>query len=66
MAKIYELIQRIKELPLMANISAIALSGYAAEPDRQESLTAGFDLHLNKPIDVDFFCKLLPNWQSRH
>ncbi len=51
----YELIQRIKKLPLMANINAIALSGYASEPDRQKSLTVGFDLHLNKPIDVDIF-----------
>lgn len=51
----YELIQRIKALPSMANISAIAISGYASEPDRQKSLAAGFDLHLNKPIDVDAF-----------
>ena len=40
---------------------AIALSAYAREEDRQRSLSAGFDLHLTKPIDpsvvIDVLCR---------
>ncbi len=31
---------------------AIALSGYVAEGDRENSLAAGFNFHFNKPLDI--------------
>lgn len=34
------------------HLPAIALSGYAAEEDRQRSLASGFQLHLQKPLDI--------------
>ena len=63
----YELIQRIKKLPTIQkeNFKAIALSAYASDRDRQKSLSAGFDLHLNKPLDVDNFLKVLTQLIAR-
>ena len=47
----YELIRRLRQLPHLKSVPAIALSGYAAEQDRNSALNAGFDAHLAKPID---------------
>jgi PAS domain S-box-containing protein len=33
-------------------LPAIALSGYVAEDDRHRSLSSGFQLHLQKPLDI--------------
>ena len=49
----YDLIKEIKEIPVTKGIKAIAVSGYVGDSDRQQSLAAGFDLHLNKPLDVN-------------
>lgn len=35
------------------NISAIALTAYAGEVNQQQALTAGFQMHVSKPIDPD-------------
>ena len=50
----YELIQRIRQLQpnINGNVKAIAISGYVSEQDRQKSISAGFDFHLNKPLDI--------------
>lgn len=47
----YELIGRLRQLPHLKNVPAIALSGYAAEQDRTSALDAGFDIHIAKPVD---------------
>ena len=60
----YEFIQKVRKLTsAVKNVKAIALSGYAADGDRQDSLVAGFDSHISKPLDiyglVDAVIKLL-------
>ena len=59
----YELIQKIRQLQPNAggNVKAIAMSGYASEQDRQRSLTAGFDYHFNKPLDIISLIKAIEN-----
>jgi PAS domain S-box-containing protein len=50
----YDLIREIRgKLGIAsADLPAIALSGYAAEEDRERSLANGFQLHLQKPLDI--------------
>ena len=50
----YDLIKTIRDdLGLRAeNLPAIALSGYVAEDDRFRSLSSGYQLHLQKPLDI--------------
>ena len=48
----YALIEQIRQLPQGQNIAAIALTAYAAEIDTQQSLDAGFQAHLAKPLDI--------------
>ncbi|MDT5295181.1 MAG: hypothetical protein QOJ76_2061, partial [Acidobacteriota bacterium] len=47
----YELISRLRQLPHMREVPALALTGYAAPRDAEAALAAGFDAHLPKPVD---------------
>lgn len=48
----YDLIRKIRSLPSEAsNIPAVALTAFATEKDRQLVLTAGFQVHLAKPVE---------------
>ena len=47
----YEVGARLREL--LPAIAIIAVTGYGQETDRERSRSAGFDVHLVKPIDVE-------------
>lgn len=47
----YELARRLRQLPVMANVPLVAMTGYGSNEDRTESEQAGFNLHLVKPVD---------------
>jgi two-component system CheB/CheR fusion protein len=47
----YELIWRLRSLPRLDGVPAIALSGYASPRDITSALDAGFDAHVAKPVD---------------
>ena len=57
----HELIQRVKQLPTIQTkqLNAIALSAYASDADEAKSLAAGFNRHVNKPLDVSNFLQIL-------
>lgn len=48
----FDLIHRIRQLPRMRAVPAIAVTGLSRPADVEEALLAGFDGHLVKPIDV--------------
>ena len=49
----YEFIQKLRALPpdQGGNTPAIALTGYASRKDKERALTAGYQLHIAKPIE---------------
>lgn len=47
----YELIRRLRLLPQMSDVPAIALSGYATQKDIDAAHAAGFDAHIAKPVE---------------
>ena len=50
----YDLIRTVRALPTDLNkVPAIALTAFAAESDRQMSMSAGFHAHLAKPVEPD-------------
>jgi signal transduction histidine kinase/ActR/RegA family two-component response regulator len=46
-----QLIRNLRLRPELAMVPAIALTGYASQTDAKAAISAGFDLHLSKPID---------------
>ena len=51
----YSLLKRIRQLPAFSGklIPALALTALATNRDREEAFTAGFQMHLTKPVDID-------------
>jgi len=49
----YELAGHLRDLPGLAEVRMIALTGYGQASDRQRTREAGFDGHLVKPVDID-------------
>ena len=52
----YSLIRRVRNLASHhARIPAVALTAYATDEDRSQALSAGFQLHVPKPIEPESF-----------
>jgi CheY-like chemotaxis protein len=52
----YSLIRRVRELESdSARIPAVALTAYATDEDRLQALSAGFQIHVAKPIEPESF-----------
>ncbi len=49
----FRLLTTIRATPALADVPVIALTAYATRDDRIRILTAGFKLHLTKPVDPD-------------
>ncbi len=57
----YEISKYIRQDDKLKDIYLIAISGYSSEKDIEQSLEAGFDEHLSKPIDLGVLKKTLDN-----
>jgi PAS domain S-box-containing protein len=55
----YELASRLRDLPGLASIRLIALTGYGQESDRQRTRAAGFHHHLVKPVDFQALAQVV-------
>jgi CheY-like chemotaxis protein len=55
----HALARRLRSEPETAHALLIAVTGYGQEHDRLNSITAGFDQHLVKPVDVSKLASLL-------
>ncbi|MEL6461851.1 MAG: response regulator [Cyanobacteria bacterium J06621_15] len=61
------LLNKIRQLPYNqgGNVTAIALTAFAAEEDRKKSLDAGFQMHLTKPVDTDELIETVINLTNK-
>ena len=48
-----DFIRAIRRQPHLHKLTAIALSGYGRPDDIRESMQAGFDAHLTKPVSLE-------------
>jgi PAS domain S-box-containing protein len=49
----YQLLQELRRLPMMANVPALALTGFGRVSDVDRAHRVGFSKHFTKPLDVD-------------
>lgn len=52
----YDLIHAVRAIPRLQHVPAIALTAYAGPEYRDAALTAGYNLHLCKPVDPNTLC----------
>lgn len=55
----YQLIRNLRQLPDMANVPAVALTGYGRTNDIERAHAEGFAEHLTKPLDLDHLLKIV-------
>lgn len=55
----YQLLEQLRMLPGMADVPAIAISGYASEEDRERALAVGYLALVPKPVDIDALFNLI-------
>ena len=55
----YELIRKVRKLPGLRRLKAIALSGYGRQVDTVRALQSGFNAHLAKPATVAHICQTI-------
>jgi CheY-like chemotaxis protein len=48
----WELARQLRQVPGLAQVRIVALTGYGSERDRERSREAGIDVHLLKPIEI--------------
>jgi two-component system, chemotaxis family, CheB/CheR fusion protein len=48
----YEVARQLRQVPELAGIAIVAVTGYGGEQDRQRSREAGIDHHLLKPLEA--------------
>jgi signal transduction histidine kinase len=49
----YTFLKKVRELPRMGDVPAIAISGYASEEDRERAYASGYIALIAKPINID-------------
>jgi two-component system CheB/CheR fusion protein len=49
----YQLLRELRQLPQMANLPALALTGFGRVSDIDRAHREGFIKHFTKPLDID-------------
>ena len=61
----YEVIRRVRQLPALARIRLIAMTGYGQDSDPLNAEDAGFDACLVKPVDYAELMKTIDNLERK-
>jgi CheY-like chemotaxis protein/two-component sensor histidine kinase len=61
----YRLAEELRAVPALASARLVALTGWGQEKDRQRAQSAGFDLHLVKPVKLEQIVAILQTLPSR-
>jgi two-component system CheB/CheR fusion protein len=61
----FEFMRQVREDDALAHVHAIALSGYGRQDDIEQSLRAGFDAHLTKPVAFDALLSTVARLKAR-
>ena len=61
----YELIHNLRRIPSLAAVPVVALTGFGMKKDVEAAIAAGYDAHLNKPVDVNELSGLIQKLADR-
>jgi CheY-like chemotaxis protein len=59
-----EVCRRLRDVPELAGMRIVAVTGYDGEHDRRQTREAGFDGHLVKPFTIDSLTAMLERERS--
>lgn len=62
----YQLLSKLRTLPEMENVPAVALTGYGRTADVERAHAEGFAHHLTKPLDIDQLLRIVQELTSEN
>jgi PAS domain S-box-containing protein len=62
----YQLLSKLRKLPDMENVPAVALTGYGRTADVERAHAEGFAQHLTKPLDIDHLLRIVQELTSEN
>jgi two-component system cell cycle response regulator DivK len=62
----YEMVDRLRAIPDLADVPIIALTANVMKGDRERALEAGCDGYIQKPIDVDGLPKQVASFLGKN
>jgi PAS domain S-box-containing protein len=62
----YQLLSKLRKLPEMENVPAVALTGYGRTADIERAHAEGFAHHLTKPLDIDQLLRIVQQLTSEN
>lgn len=60
----HELARQLRQMPSLQNVRMVALTGFGQDADKLNAISAGFDEHLVKPVDIQVVKKMLRAFQQ--
>lgn len=60
----YDVAQALRRTPELSGVLIIAITGHNEPEDKQKAYRMGMDLHLGKPIQVNFFKELIADFKK--
>jgi two-component system, chemotaxis family, CheB/CheR fusion protein len=60
----FEFIKRVRQMPDLAYIPAIALTGASMDRDIQHAIACGFTAHLTKPVEAAELCRAIAQFTA--
>jgi PAS domain S-box-containing protein len=61
----FTLLQRVREIPALAHLPAVAVTGFASEEDRLRVTAAGYAAHVPKPFDPEALVRTIARVAQR-
>ncbi len=61
----YDLIRNVRNIKQVSDIPALALTAFARPEDREQSLQAGYQMHLSKPVEMARLCTAIARLAAR-
>ena len=61
----FEFIRRVRAIPSLASVPAIALTGTTSDRDVQQALASGFTSHVLKPVEISELARRVEQLTSR-
>jgi CheY-like chemotaxis protein len=61
----YAIARHVRALPGMTSVVLVALTGYGQPADEAQAFSAGFDLHVIKPISADHLDRVVGRFDAR-
>lgn len=60
----YHVAEELRQMPVASSALIVAVTGYGQPEDKEKSYKSGIDLHITKPVNVNFLREILKTYKQ--